>query len=97
MKIDLDALLSNFRNAEEGKTFEAKDVSGYVMSRIWEPLQRGGTLLYENLDFSRFGVEDITNLMDCLDNAVSVSYDLKQLNQTFCQAKPASVACRAFC
>ena len=97
MEIDFDALLSNFRNAEEGKTFEAKDVSGYVMSRIWEPLQRDGTLLYENLDFSLFGVDDITNLMDCLDDAVSVSYDLKQLNQIFCQAEPASVACRAFC
>ena len=91
MEIDFDALLSNFRNAEDGKTFEAKDVSGYVMSRIWEPLQRGETLLYENLDFSLFGVDDITNLMDCLDNAVSVSYDLKHFVRRSLPASPVAL------
>ena len=97
MEIDFDALIASFRNAQEGKTFETKSVSDYVMSHIWEPLRQNKALLYEHLDFSRFGLDDITDLMVRLDRAVEMSYDLRRLNQTFCEAEPVSVGCRAFC
>ena len=97
MKVDFDVLLSNFRDAKEGKTFKTKDVSDYVTRHILEPLQRDETPLYRNLDFSRFDFDDLAVLMDFLDDARRVSYSLSNLNRTFCQAEPVSVGCRSFC
>ena len=35
--------------------------------------------------------------MGLLDDSVRMTWKLADLNRVFCQAKPASVGCRAFC
>ena len=97
MEVDFEALLANFRDAKEEQTFPKKAVSDYVMSRIYEPLLRNEEVLYANLDFTRFDADDLLELMGLLDDSVRMAWKLADLNRVFCQAKPASVGCRAFC
>ena len=97
MEIDFDALLAGFRDAKEEKTFKKKAVSDYVMSRIYEPLLRNEEVLYANLDFTRFDADDLWELMRLLEDSMKMTWKLADLNRVFCQAKPASVGCRAFC
>ena len=97
MKVDFEALISNFRDAKEGTTFKRARVSDYVMSHILEPLQRDDALLYKNLDFTRFNADDLQNLMSYLEDDMRMAEKLADLNRVFCRAEPASVGRRAFC
>ena len=97
MEVDFEALLANFRDAKEEKTFPKKAVSDYVMSRIYEPLLRNEEILYANLDFTRFDADDLWELMRLLEDSMKMTWKLADLNRVFCQAKPTSVGYRAFC
>lgn len=97
MNIDLTELVKLFRETAEEKTLHRTEVTEYVMRHILEPMRRDETVLFENLDFSRFAIEDISNLQDFLQEEVFTRDRLRDLNKVFCSASPASSPVRAFC
>lgn len=97
MNITIQALINQFREAEESETFIPTPIPEYVKSHIYEPLLRGEKVLFSGLDFSRFDGEDIETLRRSIERKYEMQQSLVGINETFCKAAPTSVTQRAFC
>ena len=62
-----------------------------------EPLRRGETVLFSNLDFSRFEESDLDELNEKLERRLRMTGKLEKLNEVFCKAEAVSVSKRAYC
>jgi hypothetical protein len=96
MTIQVDTLLQQLSAAPESQLI-LPSVSDYAMNHILQPLRNGETVLFENLDFSKFDWEDIEDMMNRLEVMEQTRQRLEGINQVFCSAVPVSVTKRAFC
>ena len=97
MKLDLNAIVEELMETEEMPTFLVPEVSDYVLTHIYEPLLRGETLRFSDLDFDAFGNSDLSDLETMIDARGQMKARLCSLNNTFCKAGAVSVQKRAFC
>ena len=97
MSIAIQALINQFREAEESETFIPTPIPEYVKSHIYEPLLRGEKVLFSGLDFTKFDGEDIVTLQESIERKYEMRRFLVNINETFCKASPTSVSKRAYC
>ena len=97
MKLQLDVLAQNLRDAEPAKTFTMQPINEYVLRRIYEPLHRDDPVYFSKLDFSAFSEEDLTDLKRLLSACESMKSDLSNINYKLCCAHAVSITKPRFC
>lgn len=76
---------------------EHNEVSAYVLTHIFAPLREKHKVMFADLDFSAFTVEDLDALRSMLSNEEERLERLLRLQDILCAAEPKAAAVRRFC
>lgn len=97
MQIDIKLLAKNFIAAEQNDMSFPPDVPEYLITHVYEPLQRNEVVYFDDLDFSAFSTEDINAFRNMLEEKEGVYCTVSRIISHFCEAPPVSTKTRAFC
>ena len=97
MDLDLKHFASIIQQADAKSDIDFPMVSDYVMKHIYEPLRRGETVRFADLDFNAFGEEDLHELNELMEAYEQLEHRLIQISRHFCETASRAVRCRAFC
>lgn len=97
MELDLKHFAESIWQTEVKSDIDLPVVSDYVMQHIFEPLRRGETVRFKNLDFDAFGEEDLQELNELMEAYSHLEHTLVQISRKFCETASCTVSHRAFC
>lgn len=97
MELDLKHFAESIWQTEIKSDIDLPVVSDYVMQHIYEPLRRGETVRFKDLDFDAFGEEDLQELNELMEAYSHLEHTLVQISKKFCETASCTVHHRAFC
>lgn len=97
MELDLKHFTTTIWQTEVKSDIDLPVVSDYVMQHIFEPLRRGETVRFKDLDFDAFGEEDLQELNELMEAYSHVEHTLVQTSKKFCETASCTASHRAFC
>lgn len=97
MKMDLKVLCKLLAQAKEEEAVSAEDCNAYLQERVLRPLMRSETVLLKDVDFGRFDIEDIGQLVEYYESLEVRSGKLSQLAGALANIAPTACKSRQFC
>lgn len=97
MELDLKHFAESIWQTEVKSDIDLPVVSDYVMQHIYEPLRRGETVRFEDLNFDAFGEDDLQELNELMEAYSHLEHTLVQISKKFCETESCTVPHRAFC
>lgn len=95
MKLDLDALVSQFREVEENEPQFDEKVNSYLLESV-VPMVMHGTVTLDQIDLDQFDEEDPHVILRYFGWKEDLSQKLCELNSRLCKVPPACTKARAF-
>lgn len=97
MKMDLKVLCKQLAQAKKEDAVSAEDCNAYLLERVLRPLMRNETVLLKDVDFGRFDIEDIGQLVEYYESLEVQSGKLSQLVGALANIAPTACKSRRFC
>ena len=97
MRVQLSTLARKLQQAKKGGESREWDVPEYVMEHVFLPLLREEDVALAELDYDRFGHDDLNMLEREICESAREIARLSEFNEAFCKAPPISATARAFC
>jgi hypothetical protein len=97
MILKLDGFCADVKRAEEGKCLYPEFLSEYLWENLFLPYISGEVIPLDSLDYDRFTLSDMKDIMDYLSDAEEIETKLGTLQSMLVKCEPVARKLRAFC